>query len=289
VSTISELHQYDLHSFQPGMTAVLLDTADGNWSCCYASNFGSHQIGPDGKIYIENGNNAAPFIHVINYPDSAGTQSDFQERGLYFADNNPPLPKIDSMIVDALPNNPNYSLEPLPLYKTSPGIDTIICIGDKIQIGDSVADGVIYQWEESESLEDQTVAQPWVDPIHTTTYYLTVIDTSSNPAYSCRELYDSVTVTIDESCSHLIQIGNPSPNPTSNEITLEYTIRTTDKGRWLFYNILGQQQAGFDLAGGRHRLTIKTSDWSHGYYFYKVWVGDKEVKSGKIVVYNWNF
>jgi Secretion system C-terminal sorting domain len=94
-----ELLQYDLQS--PNILAsetvvATLDTfqAPAGWDL----HFWMHQLGPDGKIYI-NTTSTTMAMHIIDDPDSVGVACDVQQHALL-------LPKFNATI----PNFPNYNL-----------------------------------------------------------------------------------------------------------------------------------------------------------------------------------
>ncbi|MCH8903828.1 MAG: T9SS type A sorting domain-containing protein, partial [Bacteroidetes bacterium] len=228
----------------------------------------------------------ASFVHTIHDPDSLGNASNFEQRAIYIGDFYPPKPShIDSYLVATLPNMPNYNLDPLPIYAASAGEDTMICVGDTALLGSPQVDKIIYQWSPSEGLSDQTIAQPFASPDKTTTYYLTIIDTTENRNYSCINRNVSVTVTVDENCSGLHEISSFYPNPSDrNGISMDYILKTDETGELVIYNILGIQTNAYSLEPGRHTLTISNSTWSTGMYIYKLFINGQLEEQGKLVV-----
>ncbi|MDP7567705.1 MAG: gliding motility-associated C-terminal domain-containing protein [Flavobacteriales bacterium] len=73
--------------------------------------------------------------------------------------------------------------------------DTSICLGDSVQIGTHDLEDYLYWWTPHEGIDSANsyshVANPWVKPTETTTYYLTVKD------FKFDESYDSVTITVN--------------------------------------------------------------------------------------------
>lgn len=78
-------------------------------------------------------------------------------------------------------------VNPLPVIVMSP--DTQMCIFDTITI--RASGGTIYQWNPNPSLSSANVADPMVNPLTTTTYYVTVTD-----ANGCISM-DSVLITVN--------------------------------------------------------------------------------------------
>ena len=94
-----ELLQYDLQASSIVASEQIVATYDGfqapaGWN----TNFWMHQIGPDGKIYI-NTTSTTKALHTIENPDSAGVACNVQQHSIL-------LPKFNA----TLPNFPNYRL-----------------------------------------------------------------------------------------------------------------------------------------------------------------------------------
>ena len=180
---------------------------------------------------------------------------------------------------------PNYNLAPLPIYAASSGADTTICVGDTAYLGSLQVDKVVYQWSPPDALSDQTIAQPYAFPDKTTTYYLTIIDTTADRSYSCINRNVSVSVTVDENCSGLHEISSFYPNPSDrNGISMDYILKTDEVGELVIYNILGIQTNAYSLEPGRHTLTISNSTWLPGMYIYELFINGQLEEQGKLVV-----
>ena len=95
----NEILQYDLNASNIVASEQIVATYDGfqapaGWN----TNFWMHQIGPDGKIYI-NTTSTTKALHTIENPDSAGVACNVQQHSIL-------LPKFNA----TLPNFPNYRL-----------------------------------------------------------------------------------------------------------------------------------------------------------------------------------
>ncbi|MGR6087227.1 MAG: T9SS type A sorting domain-containing protein [Arcticibacter sp.] len=99
----NEILQYDLTASNIVASEQVVATYDGfqapaGWN----TNFWMHQIGPDGKIYI-NTTSTTMTLHTIESPDSASFACNVQQHSIL-------LPKFNA----TLPNFPNYRLGALP-------------------------------------------------------------------------------------------------------------------------------------------------------------------------------
>ena len=95
----NEILQYDLNASNIVASEQIVATYDGfqapaGWN----TNFWMHQIGPDGKIYI-NTTSTTMALHTIESPDSVGVACNVQQHFVL-------LPKFNA----TLPNFPNYRL-----------------------------------------------------------------------------------------------------------------------------------------------------------------------------------
>ncbi len=62
---------------------------------------------------------------------------------------------------------------------TNAGVDDTICSGDSIQLNSTASTGLMpysYQWLPTDSLSNDTIANPWAYPIDTTDYIVTITD-----------------------------------------------------------------------------------------------------------------
>jgi gliding motility-associated-like protein len=77
--------------------------------------------------------------------------------------------------------------------------DITICEGDSIQLGTVQCNGCTYQWYPATGLNDSTVAEPTATPAQTTTYILTLTDTTTIDSCNCKGISvttDTVTVFV---------------------------------------------------------------------------------------------
>jgi gliding motility-associated-like protein len=92
-----------------------------------------------------------------------------------------------------------------PAPATNAGPDMIICNGDSVELGSPAISGNTYSWTPPAGLSSTTVAQPMASPAVTTTYTLTVTNSSTG----CNDT-SSVTVTVGIS-----PIANAGPDRSS--------------------------------------------------------------------------
>ena len=77
-----------------------------------------------------------------------------------------------------------------PAYVAEAGNNVTICKGDSVQIGTAPRAQYIYNWLPAAALNNDSIANPWVKPAVTTTYYLHQKD------FKFDETIDSVIVTV---------------------------------------------------------------------------------------------
>jgi len=189
--TTRVLRQFDLNSPNPiqSQTKIHFTSIKDDWP-------GQHLLALDGKIYISHhygyNQNQTTFypvnqlISVIHQPDLSGLLCDFQPHSL----------DIRPYRTSAhLPNLPNFNIAtfPRPPANAAPN-RTTTCSADSALLGTPALSGYIYTWQPITGLSDPNIAQPKASPTQTTTYILTVIDSSR----SCENVStDTVIVTYD--------------------------------------------------------------------------------------------
>ena len=205
----SYLYQYDLTASNISASRMMLWASD---SSEYNPNqdLSGIELGPDGKMYVSHSlpdlGFQPPFIcprlGVIHNPNARGFACDFIPESF---DLFPGRGKF------GLPEPPNFKLGKQAALEADAGRDTTIChegftpelngalpsFGDGAQIGtpDTSGGKCTFTWWPEDGLSDPFFPQPWADPEETTTYWLTVVDTTMNP--DCGTTVDSVTVTVE--------------------------------------------------------------------------------------------
>jgi Secretion system C-terminal sorting domain len=102
-TALKNAYQFDLQAPDIGASKVLIAEWDG-YSDPYPIIFYLAALAPDNKIYI-GGTSSHKFLHIIHYPDSAGTQCGFEQRGV----------SLPSYNFATIPNFPQYRNVPTPL------------------------------------------------------------------------------------------------------------------------------------------------------------------------------
>ena len=93
-----------------------------------------------------------------------------------------------------------------PVYVAEAGNNVTICKGDSVQIGSAPRTQYIYNWQTAAGLSNDSIANPWVKPAITTTYYLHQKD------FKFDETVDSITVVVKD-CNDSLTIPNAfTPN-----------------------------------------------------------------------------
>ena len=91
----------------------------------------------------------------------------------------------------------------LPKPQAQAGKDTVICTGDRVQIGDLPIAGNTYLWTPATGLDNAFIAKPTAAPNITTQYIVSV--QSSNGCSS----YDTAVVTVNSSIEQILTLDPP--------------------------------------------------------------------------------
>lgn len=163
-----------------------------------------------------------------------------------------------------------------PSIVISAGADTVIALGDSVQLGSVAQAGVIYQWQPATGLSATDIAQPWASPANTTTYFLTAFYSEDTCSFV---IHDSVTITIGTSLNDY---------NSQQQLIIPSVLYSTDI--WVIGNIPKKTQVMiFDEMG---RIVFITPDYkndfsgtqlSSGIYYYSISTSSGNENKGKLV------
>jgi gliding motility-associated-like protein len=174
-----------------------------------------------------------------------------------------------------------------PVYTAEAGNNVTICKGDSIQIGSLPHVQYIYSWQAATGLKDTTIANPWVNPTVTTTYYLHQKD------FKFDETMDSVTVTVRD-CPDTIKANSviipnaftPDGDGTNDIFKAHGQNIKSINGK--IYNRWEQKLYEWDNLNEGWNGKYKGSDVSPSVYFYIITVtyndGKMEERHGSVEV-----
>jgi hypothetical protein len=121
--------------------------------------------------------------------------------------------------------------------------------------------------------------------------YSQVLYTLFNPAHPTTDsvsimiTYKITTITGIKSNASNYNISNISPNPASNNVSLNYDLKsTTQPASIKIYNMLGTLVKTASLEAYSTNTKIDITSLEEGMYFYSVIVGGKAVKTSRLVV-----
>ena len=101
-----------------------------------------------------------------------------------------------------------------PAYVAEAGNNVTICKGDSVQIGTAPRAQYIYNWLPAAALNNDSIANPWVKPAVTTTYYLHQKD------FKFDETIDSVTVIVSTTIPNVTLSALPDTVCYGKSVTL---------------------------------------------------------------------
>jgi hypothetical protein len=159
--------------------------------------------------------------------------------------------------------------------KANAGANTTICLGDSLQLGEINSDsGIIYNWLPSIGLNDSASHNPWVKPLVTTTYTLSIADTAG--LYCPGNLIDSVTITVND-CTPPAQFYVPTLL-TAGE--LFFISALPDNSALELYDARGR----LVFRGDNYRNDFNTANLAVGVYGYHLKLPDGTAQTGKVCV-----
>jgi hypothetical protein len=182
-------------------------------------------------------------------------------------------------------NDPNwrqsyYYIDDISLEEITPGDagpNQTITQGDSIQIGMNLIESAEYSWSPAGGMNDTTVANPYVKPTQTMTYYLTKIQCGVSSM-------DSVTVFVDPNSVREEKISSSIslfPNPSTGEFTINAVV-PFQNGQLHIFDINGKLVSSYLLKGQKTSLNL--AELKEGVYFYTIISNNKVLKRDKIVI-----
>lgn len=225
------------------------------------------ELAPDGKIYAAYWSDSfvpyGQYLGVINNPNGSPASTNFQPLGFYLGDS--------SRTNSGLPNMPNYHLGSLSIYEAGAGDDKTICIEDTmikgVLLGLPPVAGVEYTWYPADSLSNPFSAQPFATPSQTTTYYVTLYD--STLTSSCNPRTDTVVVEVKNCSVGISETLNSDikiyPNPANDYLVIE---GINQPATFQLYDLAGKSIFQVKLHSGMNR--VETRSLANGIYIYKV-------------------
>jgi hypothetical protein len=174
-----------------------------------------------------------------------------------------------------------YYIDDVAVYEISesrPGSGDTICPGDSLQLGEIYQPGVRYSWSPGATLSDSTAAFPVAFPGQTTTYTLTISDTSGR--YYPGDSVATVTVYVDE-----------CPPPP---IEYDYFVPTLLSGEQPFISGNLPPNTTYYLFDARGRLLIRHDNYDNserasrfaaGMYIWQLHLPDGSIQSGKVTIF----
>ena len=105
------------------------------------------------------------------------------------------------------------------------GNDTIICIGDSLQLGTTNYLDYLYLWT-SKGIPEDTTARPWVHPLKKTIYYLLQTD------FKCQTTLDSITIRVKD-CEAKASAGPDVEICQGDSIQLSINMNPLNKYYWI--------------------------------------------------------
>jgi hypothetical protein len=278
----SDLYQYDLSAKDVKKSRKIIHRYDGEGG--EVIGFSQHQLGPDGKIYINSGvpiSRNITKLSIIHQPNLAGKACQFDTSGINI---------IGLQAGTGLPNFPNYRIaDPITAFA---GKDTMLCAGESLRLGQNVQDPkLIYEWTPKEGLDNSNSPNPLATPTQTTAYVLTVRPQPTVPE-ACRsrsQHSDTVFVKVIEKhvppCTSVSRsktiLEKPFsiyPNPAQASVQVQYDLTEEATGLSV-RNAIGVEVSRRNLNGKKGNLEVDTRNLPAGMYVIQIKGTDQKVLS----------
>ncbi len=81
-----------------------------------------------------------------------------------------------------------------------------------------------------------------------------------------------------------LYVSGAYPNPANNLVSLDYDLTGSRNAKILIYNLLGTILEEIDIADSTGKITLNTSGYNEGLYFYSLKVNNEIIKTRKLVI-----
>ncbi len=104
-----------------------------------------------------------------------------------------------------------------------------------------------------------------------------------NDSVSVIIVFNGLLTGIDNTVAE-VTLSNPYPNPAVNHVNFDYTTGTIKNAHISIYSLVGTMIRDVELTESNSTVNISTRDLADGFYFYRLYSGNQEVKTGKFVI-----
>lgn len=267
LATAYELYQLDLTEKDAFKKRMRIDSIDGFSSFpLFPSYFGTMQLAPDDKIYINNGR-GPDYLSTIEKPDLKGKDCDVRQHNIHIT-SNATIPNFPYFRLGPMEGSPCDTLARgrLPVARWGSAQDSTH------QLLVNFTDSSFYQvkqwnWNFGDplSVENESTLQHPVHEFSTEGIYNVCLVSGNNIGTDtfCKQLNIKVVSTKDKSTQFDIkQLIRISPNPFGDYLQIKLANQT--KVHYAFYNILGEKVKLGSL--DEMDQIIQTSDLPIGIY-----------------------
>ncbi len=181
------------------------------------------------------------------------------------------------------------------LFNTDPEIEYMLAVSNpdppsipehyETRIYNDAGAQLFFADNEYPSVRAQWHAQQY--PIYNTPFgtkmILSNVDTKEGKVYGLPgNLVTSITIS---NSNDNFQNFNAYPNPSSNELTIEYKLEDTDKeAQLIFYDINGKESKTFRIDNSFTSIKVSSADLTPGTYSYVIKTNTKIYKGQKIII-----
>ncbi len=97
--------------------------------------------------------------------------------------------------------------------------------------------------------------------------------------------FDAVGSSSVSTFQEQLALSKAYPNPANNFVSVDYDIKGIKENSHIaFYNLLGSKVKEIELTESSGTLTINTSDFIEGIYFYSLMIGNEASQTQKLII-----
>ncbi|MEZ5197324.1 MAG: T9SS type A sorting domain-containing protein [Bacteroidales bacterium] len=125
---------------------------------------------------------------------------------------------------------------------------------------------------------------PKTNPGESSISYVFWDEANPNDSVMVTVLFTTLETAIGDELASNVTLSEPYPNPANDFVSFDYELESPQAVDVKIYSLVGSLVQEYSINNGFGNLRINTDRYVEGLYFFSLYAGGKELKSGKFIV-----